>query len=137
MAEKAKGMPEHGVLTSIPCVTDGTAARIIAEIGSVERFASSKALVAYIGIDPMVLQSGKQSGEHLHITKKGSGELRTMLYLVVLNMTMRTPDCKIAVYVSKKKKDGLSHKAALIAGVNKLVRTMFAMLVNGTEYSED
>lgn len=136
MAKEASSMPEHGIVASIPCITDGTAARIIAELGSIEKFATAKSLVAYVGIDPAVQQSGKVTGEHLNITKKGNRELRMILYTAVKNMVIRKSDCKIAEYVLRKKKDGLSYKVALIAGVNKLIRVIYSMLTNGTCYSE-
>lgn len=136
MIQEAKTMTEFKVLNTIPCVGEGTAARILAEIGDVSRFESCKALVAYAGIDPMVLQSGRQTGEHLHITKKGNSELRTILYLVVSNMVIQKSTCDIAKYIAKKKKDGLRHKVALIAGENKLLRVIYSMLTNGTIYTD-
>ena len=124
-------LPEFEILKSIPSVGDKLSIRLLAEIDK-----SSKALIAYAGLDPMIMQSGKQSGEHMHITKKGNSFLRSSLYLLIICLCRYNPDSKIALYVSKKKNDGLHTKAAKIAGCNKLLRTIYAMLSNGTLYSE-
>lgn len=129
-------LPEFVVIKSIPSIGERLSIRLLAEIGDISKYNSSKALIAYAGLDPMIMQSGKQSGEHMHITKKGNSFLRSTLYLLITCLCRYNPDSKIALYVSKKKNDGLHPKAAKIAGCNKLLRTIYAMLSNGTLYSE-
>ncbi len=84
----------------------------------------------------MVMKSGKQSGEHMHISKKGNSVLRSSLYLLISCLCLHNPSSKIALYVAKKKKDGLHSKAARTAGCNKLLRIIYSMLSNGMLYSE-
>ena len=129
-------LPEFDVIKSIPSVGEKLSIRLLAEIGDISKYNSSKALIAYAGLDPMIMQSGKQSGEHMHITKKGNSFLRSSLYLLITCLCRYNPDSKIALYVSKKKNDGLHPKAAKIAGCNKLLRIIYSMLSNGTLYSE-
>ena len=129
-------LPEFEIIKSIPSVGDKLSIRLLAEIGNISKYSSSKSLIAYAGLDPMIMQSGKQSGEHMHITKKGNSFLRSSLYLLITCLCRYNPDSKIALYVSKKKNDGLHPKAAKIAGCNKLLRTIYAMLSNGMLYSE-
>ena len=129
-------LPEFEILKSIPSVGDKLSIRLLAEIGDINKYKSSKALIAYAGLDPMIMQSGKQSGEHMHIIKKGNSFLRSSLYLLITCLCRHYPKSKIALYVIKKKNDGLHSKAAKIAGCNKLLRTIYAMLSNGTLYSE-
>jgi transposase len=136
MEALASALPEYALLMTIPQVGALTAAEIAAEIGDVGRFASGSALVAYCGLDPAVLQSGRQTGEHLGITKKGNARLRTVLYLAVGRICVWSPESKVARFVAKKK-GGLCQKAARIAGCSKLVRIIYAMLTNGTVYSDD
>lgn len=136
MLALAKTMPEFGILLSLPAVADTSALRLLSEIGNIEKFPSAKAFVAYIGIDPDVNRSGRNKGNHLPISKKGNRWLRTTFYLIITNMCRCAPESKIAKYVEKKK-GNLSPKAAKIAGCNKLARTMYAMLVNGTCYCEE
>ena len=136
MLEIAAKLPEFQLLKSIPGIKDTSALRLIAEIGDISKYNDAKALVAYIGLDPMVLQSGKNTGEHLHITKKGNKFLRCTLYLCVTNILTHYPDSKIGKFVTKKKNDGLCHKAAKIAGCTKLARIIYSMMTNGAYYSE-
>ena len=129
-------LPEFEIIKSIPSVGDKLSIRLLAEIGNISKYSSSKSLIAYAGLDPMIMQSGKQSGEHMHITKKGNSFLRSSLYLLITCLCIHYPNSSIALYVAKKKNDGLHPKAAKIAGCNKLLRTIYAMLSNGTLYSE-
>ena len=129
-------LPEFEIIKSIPSVGDKLSIRLLAEIGNISKYSSSKSLIAYAGLDPMIMQSGKQSGKHMHITKKGNSFLRSSIYLLIICLCIHHPYSPIALYVTKKKNDGLHPKAAMIAGCNKLLRTIYAMLSNGTLYSE-
>ncbi len=82
----AAKLPGFQLLESIPGIKDTSAQRLIAEIGDIFKYNDAKAFMAYIGLDPMVLQSGKNTGEHLHITKKGNRFLRCTLYLCVTSI---------------------------------------------------
>lgn len=134
MNEKAKDLPEYKLLKSLPNVGERSAVRLLAEIGDINKFNSKKSFIAYIGLDPMVLQSGKNTGEHLSITKKGNKFLRTTLYLCITNIMRLSPDSKIAQFVLKKKSDGLCLKAAKVAGSAKLARIIYSMMTNGVCY---
>lgn len=136
MEQLCFSLPEFEIIKSIPSVGDKLSIRLLAEIGNISKYSSSKSLIAYAGLDPMIMQSGKQSGEHMHITKKGNSFLRNSLYLLITCLCIYHPNSSIALYVAKKKNDGLHPKAAKIAGCNKLLRTIYAMLSNGTLYSE-
>jgi transposase len=109
------------------------AARLIAEIGDILRFSNKRQLVAYAGIDPRVYQSGQVSGEHLYITKKGNKQLRTLLYLAVSSSLRLKKLSVIREFYDKKRQqtNPLSHKAALIACANKLLRIIYGMNRNG------
>lgn len=119
---------EYRYIITIPGVTKQTAARISAEICGIGRFASSSKFVAYIGIDPMVHSSGQVTGEHLSITHKGNQRLRCLLYLICSGTSKSKSKINpIRDFIIKKKNDGLSPKAAIIAGCNKLARIIFAV----------
>ena len=129
-------LPEFEVIKSVPSIGKRLSIRLISEIGDISKYNSSKALIAYAGLDPMIMQSGKQLGEHMHITKEGNSFLRSSLYLLITSICIHHPNSKIALYVSKKKNDGLASKAAKIAGCNKLLRIIYSMLSNGMLYFE-
>ena len=136
MIKVAKNIPLFNQLITIPGIGENLAARLIAEIGDIKRFSNKRQLVAYAGIDPRVYQSGQISGEHLHITKKGNKQLRTLLYLAVSSSLRLKKQSIIRDFYNKKRQqtNPLSHKAALIACANKLLRIIYGMSRNGSSF---
>ena len=132
MQELAKGLPEYPVVRAMGGVGDVLSVKLIAEIGDVRRFHSSKALIAFAGIDPPPYESGKLIGTNRHITKRGSAILRKIGY-----ETMRCvkangrPDEDPAVYdfMIKKESEGMAKKAAKIAALNKFLRIYYARVM--------
>ena len=106
--------------------------QIVGELGDFSRFQSAKQFVAYCGLDPSILQSGNNDGKHYSITRKGSGILRSSLYLAVSQMLILHIDNQITRFYLKKKSSGLSHKVAAVASCRKLACCVFGMLHNGT-----
>ena len=128
----AKGLPHFALIASIDGTGDVLAALLCAEIGEPSRFSCRNGLVAYAGLDPTILQSGKNDGLHHSITRKGNAFLRKYLYLAVENMIMSKADNAITRFYSKKKGSGLCHKAAATAACRKLLVTIWGMLRSGS-----
>ena len=129
--EIAKGLQNYELIRSIPGIGDNLAARILAEIGDIERFNNASQLVAYAGIDPEIYQSGQMTGLHLKISKKGNKKLRCLLYLAVTCMIKTNRQSSITEYYKKKKADGLAPHSALVASMNKLTRIIYSLCKNG------
>lgn len=137
MIRLAQDLSNFTIIRSIPGIGDNLAARIIAEIGDISKFKKYTQLVAYAGIDPRIDESGKMTGEHLSITKKGNKRLRCLLYLAVTcSLRLKREDNKIKDYYKKKMQQSnpLNSKAAKIACANKLVRIIYNMCKTGTLY---
>jgi transposase len=66
-------------LMTIPGVGVAAAAALMAAIGDVSRFDSSRKLVAYLGLDPKVRQSGEEPARHGRISKRGNSQARAVL----------------------------------------------------------
>ena len=128
----AKELPHFVLIASIDGIGDALAALLCAEIGEPSRFACRNGIVAYAGLDPTILQSGKNDGLHYSITRKGNSFLRKYLYLAVGNMVMSKADNAITRFCSKKKSSGLCHKAAATAACRKLLVTIWGMLRSGS-----
>jgi len=62
-------------LMSVPGVNVIVAASFLAAIGDISRFQSPRKLVGYLGLDPLVRQSGVGPATHGHISKQGFGEV--------------------------------------------------------------
>lgn len=119
---------EYKYLVTIPGISKQTASRIASEIGGIKRFPTVGQFIAYIGIDPSVHSSGKMDGKHLSITKKGNQRLRCLLYLVSSGTSKSKKEGNpVRDFILQKKSDGLSPKAAIIAGCNKLARIIYAV----------
>jgi transposase len=79
IAKQALAMPGFHRLLTIPGVDVGTAAAVIAAIGEISRFSSPAQLVAYLGLDPKVRQSGSEPARYGHISKRGDAQARAVL----------------------------------------------------------
>ncbi len=79
IARQALAVPGFGRLLTIPGVDVGTAAAVVAAVGDVTRFPSAGQLVAYLGLDPKVRQSGSEPARYGHISKRGDPQARSML----------------------------------------------------------
>jgi transposase len=80
-------------ITSIIGIADFTGGLILGELGDVRRFESSKQVVAFAGLDPVLKESGN-SKRHGHISKRGSPLLREALYLAAFPASKYNPVCK-------------------------------------------
>jgi transposase len=79
LARDALGDPNVKRLMTIPGIDMVVAVGLIAAIGPVARFAGPDRLVAYLGLNPSVHQSGEGRPRHGRITKQGRSHARTML----------------------------------------------------------
>lgn len=127
----AKKLPNFECVRSVPGIGDNLSARILAEIGDINRFNNSSQLVAYAGIDSSIYQSGQISGLHLKISKKGNKKLRSLLYLAVSCMIKTSRNTVIVDFYKKKKASGMKPKAALVASMNKTLRIIYSLCKNG------
>jgi transposase len=66
-------------LMSIPGVGAGVAVTLMAAIGDISRFPSPRKLVAYLGLDPKVRQSGDEPARRGPISKRGNAQARSVL----------------------------------------------------------
>jgi Transposase IS116/IS110/IS902 family len=69
IASDALTCPEMRRLLTIPGVNAVTACALVGAIGDISRFPTSRHLVAYIGLDPRVSQSGNEPARHGRISK--------------------------------------------------------------------
>jgi len=128
MQELAKSLPEYSVVIEMHGVGEKLAPRIIAEIGDIRRYHSSKALIAYAGIDAPPYQSGNFTGTNRKISKRGSRYLRKTGYEIMKCVKCKVPikDTAVYDYIIKKETEGKAKKQAKIAGLNKFLRIYYA-----------
>lgn len=137
MKELAKELPLYSIVHSLPGIQDILTCKFMAELGDISRFANYKQITAYIGIDPMIRQSGDKDGLHLGISRKGNKRLRTILYLMVSSLTKsnREPNAIKDSYKKRTQKlNPLKPKVASTACANQLVRIIFYMHKTSSTY---
>lgn len=123
--------PAFPLVKSIPGCGENLSLVITAELGDTSRFRSAKQLVAYCGLDPMIIQSGRSDGEHFSITRKGNGRLRSALFLLVGFMIRMKLENQITSFYKAKRNGSLSHKGAVVAASRKLACCIYGMLKTG------
>jgi transposase len=120
------------LLQSIPGIGPETATLLVAELGDITRFTDAKAVVAYIGLDPRVKQSGTGLKHNTKLTKRGSPYMRQALYMAAASAERCDPELK-ATYV-KKRAEGKRYKEATIVVARRLVTRIYAVWKRGTAY---
>lgn len=119
-------------LHTIPGIGMIAAATILAEIGDINRFKSSSALVAFAGIDPTVRQSGEFSSTHNHMSKRGSPYLRHAIFLAATTCSFH--NSPLNAYYKKKRDKGKHHLTATGAVARKLTSVIYAVLRDSKPY---
>ena len=79
LAQWTVSSPEAKRLMSIPGVGAGVAVTLMPAIGDVSRFSGQRQLVAFLGLDPKVRQSGEEAPRHGRISKRGNAQARSAL----------------------------------------------------------
>ncbi|WP_353038057.1 IS110 family transposase, partial [Mesorhizobium sp. M1076] len=118
-------------LMTLPGLDVTVAASVAAAIGDIRRFSDPQKLVAYLGLNPSVRQSGEGPAYHRRITKQGRGHARGMQVKAAW-AAVRSPGPLRAFHkriASRRRK----HIAA-VATARKLAMIIWHMLSKDTDY---
>jgi transposase len=126
-----KALPGVSRLLQIHGLNLLNAIGLLAEIGDISLFETSKQLVSYAGLATSVRQSN-QTDRRGKITKQGRKRLRTILIRAVLSMVNRTKTPLMDFYQQKKKEKGSGK--AICATARKLLVVVFVMLKKELDY---
>jgi transposase len=118
-------------LLTIPGLGLATAPAVYAEIGDIQRFTDSDQLVALVGVDPQLHQSGQTAGQ-TKMSKRGSPYLRRAVWHAALTAARLDPMFQ-AIY-ERQRQRGKHHLVALSHVANKLARVIYAVLKGGRSY---
>jgi transposase len=132
IAEQALAWPEIRRLLTVPGVNLICAATFIAAVGEISRFANSRKLVAYLGLDPKVRQSGEAPARSGRISKRGSATARWALVEAAW-IAVRQPGPMHAFYERTRARRG--HGKAVVASARKLAILFWCMLTRGEDYA--
>jgi transposase len=132
IAQQALSWPEIRRLMTVPGVNLICAASFIAAVGNPYRFMTSKKLVAYLGLDPRVKQSGDEPARSGRISKRGSPSARWALVEAAWT-TVLQPGPLHAFYTRIKARRG--HGTAIVATARKLAVLFWCMLTRSEDYA--
>src|SRR5713226_320750 len=118
------GVPEFGPTT---------VAVLRAELGDLARFTRIDQVVAYVGLDLQVKQSGKWKGQ-TKLSKHGSGRVRRILYLAALR-SIHLETSPFGAYYQRLVARGMKKGMAVVAVMRKML--MVAVHLIQTEESYD
>jgi transposase len=107
------------------------AATMRADLGDVMRFERVDHAIAYAGLDPRTVQSGAFIG-HKHLSKRGPGALRHVLYLAAVGAVRCRPEWR-ARY-QRLLDRGRPKKEALTILSRALLKVVYHLLRTGTSY---
>ena len=132
IAEQALAWPEIRRLMTVPGVNLVCAATFLAAVGEISRFMTSRKLVAYLGLDPKVRQSGEAPARSGRISKRGSATARWALVEAAW-IAVRQPGPMHAFYERTRGRRG--HGKAVVATARKLAVLFWCMLTRGEDYA--
>jgi transposase len=130
--ERAEGLEETRLLMTIPGVSHYTALVIYAELGDIDRFDRAKEVVRYVGLNPVVRESGDSRFEG-GISKNGPGKVRWLLVQAVHSAVHTVGDPYLSRFYHRLERRKNSQKAA-VATARKLLVSIFHMLDRGEVY---
>ena len=122
----------HPHYMSIPGIGPISAAVIYAEYGDISNFSSPSQMLAFAGLEPGINDSGTESHKG-RMVKRGSSQLRYVLMNCALPLIRF--DMTFAAYYAKKRSEGKTHRVALSHVTKKLVRVIFALERQNTDFA--
>jgi len=111
-------------LLELPGCAAVTAAKLLAEIGPVNRFKSDAQLARHSGVAPLEASSGRVQRHRLD--RGGNRQLNAALYRIAITQSRYHPGAR--AYLERKQADGKSRREAIRCLKRLLVRTVFNTL---------
>jgi hypothetical protein len=131
MSSLLRQIPYSRSILSIKGIGEVTAAGLIGEVGDFRQFRTLSEITKLAGLDLFEISSGKHQG-HRRISKRGRSLLRKLLFFAALNMVRRAGMMR-EIYEGYLKR-GMMKMKALIAITRKLLRIIFALVRDQSEY---
>jgi transposase len=124
--ERAGSLEATQRLMTIPGVSYYTALTIYAELGEISRFEDDKSVVSYVGLNPVIRESGDSRIEG-SISKRGSGRVRWLLVQAAHNAVHTSNDEYLSRFYDRLA-GRKNSKKAIVATARKLLVSIYHML---------
>jgi transposase len=132
IAQQVLGDDDVRRLMTIPGIDVVTATTLVAVIGDVRRFPSSRQLVGYLGLHPTIRQSGNGPGRHGRVSKEGSAAARHVLVEAAWS-SAKSPGPLRAFAQRTAARRG--RHVATVAVARKLAVLAWTLLTRGEDYA--
>lgn len=120
------------LIKTIPGIGNTTVAKVLAYGGDLRRFASAKALAAFIGVTPRQRQSGSSVKGRTIISRTGHTQFRKALYMPGMVALRHNP--VVASMGQRLKTTGLAPKAIVGAAMRKLAHLIYGVVTSGRPF---
>lgn len=135
--KKRIGKPQsetQELLQSIPGIGPVCSAFLVGYIGDIHRFDHPGKLVAYLGLDCRVHESGTSIHGKGFLTKRGNRILRSLLFNAAF--VARQYNAELQQFYEKKIAEGKHYCSAMCAVERKLVHLIYAVWKRGTPFEK-
>lgn len=125
---------QRDLVTSIPGIGETTAAVLLGEL-DVQRYGSARALAAFTGLTPRIVQSGSSVRRRGRICKLGPARVRKALYFPALAALRYNP-----IVQQMASRLTLAHKPKMVivgAAMRKLVHLVYGVLKSQRPFNAD
>lgn len=122
-------------LQTVPGVGPILAATLMGELGDLRAFSHPKKLAHFVGVAPVVSKSGTSIEGPPHMSKRGNGRVRRMLYMGA--MAAIRNDTPFTRTYEHLRKEGKAPMSALGAIMRKLLIVCRGVLVHDEDYNPD
>ena len=125
-------LDKRQLLLTIPSIGKKTANILLVVFAQIERFQNSKKLVSYLGLSPMIRQSGSSVRGKTRISKMGDSFLRKTLYMPALVACNSCRDLK--GFKQRFLDRGKSKKQAIVVMMRKIVVWAYSVISSGKPF---
>lgn len=122
----------HDLLMSIPGIGPQTSFRILAELGDLSQYAGVRQVVALVGLDPAIRQSGTSLNYTAGISRQGNAALRAALYMPALAAARCNPILK--PFAERMARNGLAPLQVIVAVMRKLLHLAYGVIKNNLPF---
>ena len=119
---------QSDLLTSIPGIGFQTSAQVLAQLGDLNRFDDVPQVVAMVGLDPTLPQSGSSMNYTVGIARMGHASLRAALYMPAIVASRCNPILK--VFAERMVSYGLKPLQVIVAVMRKLLHLAYGVIKN-------
>lgn len=140
MIETARQSPYFEIINLFYGIGEVLTAELLGELGDITRFDNHKQLIAFCGLDPTIIQSGKSINVHGAISKRGNKYARWILFNIsqmVVKLGHQCPNHPVYNYYLIKKAEGKHYYESLTACSTKILRMLYSMCKNNKTFLSD